>query len=84
MDRTNSVCSVSLLQCRPNNSIVLKAVASEACKEFGIRTPGAPKRELDRRIDRSFGVQKREGLIQEYKTCELDPCKRSMVCLGEV
>jgi very-short-patch-repair endonuclease len=62
---------IEVLKRRPNNSIAVKAVASEICREVGVRTRGAPRRDLDKRIKRSIGVLKSQGRVEEYKSKNL-------------
>jgi len=58
---------LTILSGRPNNSIAVKAIASEVCRAEGIRTRGAPRKELEQKIRRSLGVLKRQNKIEQYK-----------------
>lgn len=58
---------LSLLSDQPNHSATVKSIPSKVCKELGITTRGAPRRELEKRITRSLGVLKRQKKIEEYK-----------------
>lgn len=58
---------LTVLNKRPNNSIALKALTKEVCKELSIYTRGNPRREFDKRIRRGVGVLKRKNRVDEYK-----------------
>jgi len=58
---------LSLLSDQPNHSATVKSIPSKVCKELGIITRGAPRRDLEKRITRSLGVLKRQNKIAEYK-----------------
>ncbi len=58
---------LSLLKKRPNNSIALKTLTKEVCKELSIRIRGNPRVELDKRIKRSVGVLKQKKQLEEYR-----------------
>lgn len=52
---------------QPNKSATLKSMPSRVCKELGIITRGAPRKEFEKRIFHSVGVLKRQNKISEYK-----------------
>jgi len=58
---------IKVLKNNPNNSIAVKSLTSAVLKELDIRTRGAPRLELDKRIRRSVGLLKRQGIVKEYK-----------------
>ena len=58
---------ISVLESRPHNSIAVKTLTQAVCKKLSIRTHGAPRLQLDKRIRRSLGVLKRKGIVKEYK-----------------
>jgi very-short-patch-repair endonuclease len=58
---------LSVLSDQPNHSATVKSIPAKVCKELGIITRGAPRRDLEKRITRSMGVLKRLNRIEEYK-----------------
>ncbi len=58
---------LSLLSGQPNHNATKKSIPSKVCKELGIITRGAPRRDLEIRITRSLGVLKRQNKIEENK-----------------
>lgn len=52
---------------QPNKSATLKSMPSRVCKELGIITRGAPRKEFEKKISHSVGVLKRQKKISEYK-----------------
>ena len=59
---------LAILDRRPKNSIALKALTKEVCRELSLLTRGNPRKEFDKRIRRCVGVLKRKDLVKEYKS----------------
>lgn len=55
------------ISAQPNKSATLKSIPSRVCKELGVITRGAPRKELEKRIFHSISVLKRQKKVSEYK-----------------
>lgn len=55
---------IAVLKRRPNNSIAIKALTKEVCRELYIRTRGNPLLEFDKRVKGSVRALKQKGLVK--------------------
>ena len=58
---------LKILSSRPNNSIAIKSIAAELCRAEGIRTRGAPREALEKKIRRCLNRLKNQCKIEQYK-----------------